>query len=284
MEPKIFSDLDVVFHLASISGEAVSLFAPSACFRRNVAAGHSLLLNSLRFGVRRIVFVSSMAVYGNRLRAPFSEEDTCDPTDPYGLSKYGLSKLTVEKLLQIYGQHSRLDWVIVRLHNVYGPNMNLTDPYRGVISIFVNRLLRGRPPVLYGDGNQLRAFTYVDDVVPCIVRAGFNEDCNREIVNLGSGQKTRLLDLATILCDLTGCREELLHLPPRLAEAINAYTTTEKGERLLGFTDTTSLHDGLLRTLEWAKRQELRGFNYELMDIELDLGGGLPTAWSNHIL
>lgn len=279
VDSNIFSGVDVVFHLASISGEAVSLFAPSACFSRNVAAAHNLLLNSLRFGVRRIVFTSSMAVYGNRQRPPFSEDDLCDPTDPYGLSKF-----TIEKLLQMYGEHSQLEWTILRLHNVYGPNMNLSDPYRGVISIFLNRLLREKSPVLYGDGNQLRAFTYVDDVVPCIARAGFSKECNKQIVNLGSGKKTRLLDLSTILCDLTGYTEEPLYLPPRPGEAKNAYTTTEKSERLIGFKDKTLLRDGLLCTLDWAKKQEISSFNYGSMDIELDLDGSIPIPWRDRTL
>ena len=275
----VFSNIDVVFHLASVSGEAVSLYAPTVCFNRNVAASHNLILNSLNSGVKRIVFTSSMAVYGNRISSPFHEDDLCDPTDPYGLSKFA-----TEKLLQIYGENSTLEWTILRLHNVYGPNMNLTDPYRGVISIFVNRLLRGKSPVLYGNGNQLRAFTYVEDIIPCITNAGFNKDCNKKVINLGSGIKTRLLDLAKILCELTDCTEEILHFPPRLSEAENAYTTTEKSERLLGFKDKTSLHEGLLRTLNWARKQEIKAFNYELLQMELDLNGSLPATWKNHIL
>lgn len=274
-----FSNIDVVFHLASISGEAVSLYAPTECFNRNVAASHNLLLNSLKSGVKRIVFTSSMAVYGNRTSPPFHEDDPCDPTDPYGLSK-----LAIEKLLQIYGENSTLEWTILRLHNVYGPNMNLTDPYRGVISIFLNRLLRGKPPVLYGSGDQLRAFTYVEDIIPYITKAGFNENCNKQIINLGSGKKTRLIDLAEILCELTGCTQEILHFSPRLSEARDAYTTTKKSELLLDFKDQTSLHDGLSYTLKWASKQEIKGFNYDLLKIELDLNGNLSATWQNRLL
>lgn len=275
-DPNVFSNIDVVFHLASISGEAVSLYAPSACFNRNIAAAHNLIVNSLRFGVKRIIFTSSMAVYGNQISPPFLEDDLCDPTDPYGLSKF-----TIEKLLQIYGEHSKLEWTILRLHNVYGPNMNLTDPYRGVVSIFMNRLLRGKPPVLYGDGSQLRAFTYVKDIIPDIIKAGFRKECNKQIINLGSSQVTQLLDLAKILCKLTGYKDEPKYLPPRLGEAKDAYTTTEKSKRLLGFKEKTSLSDGLQITLEWAKTQEKNVFNYELMDIELDLNGRIPIPWKD---
>lgn len=275
----VFSNIDVVFHLASISGEAVSLYAPKVCFNRNIAASHNLLVNALNSDVKRIVFTSSMAVYGNRISPPFREDNLCDPTDPYGLSKFA-----IEKLLHIYGEHSSLEWTILRLHNVYGPNMNLTDPYRGVIGIFLNRLLRGKSPILYGNGNQLRAFTFVEDIIPCITKAGFSKECNKQIINLGSGGKTRLLDLAKILCELTDCTKEILHLPLRLSEAKDAYTTTEKSERLLGFKDKTSLHDGLSYTLNWAKKQEIKDFDYELMQMELDLNGSLPSTWKNRIL
>lgn len=274
-----FSNVDVVFHLASRSGEAISLYTPSMSFNRNIEASHNLLVNSLNSGVKRIVFTSSMAVYGNRSSPPFDEDDLCEPSDPYGLYK-----LTIEKLLQIYGEYSSLEWTILRLHNVYGPNMNLMDPFRGVISIFINRLLRGKPPILYGNGNQHRAFTYVEDIIPFIAKAGFKKECNKQIINLGSGKKTRILDLAKTLCELTGYKKEILYYPPRLSEAKDAYTTTEKSERLLGFKEKTSLYDGLSNTLNWAKKQEIKHFDYELMKMDLDLNGSLPTTWKKRIL
>jgi UDP-glucose 4-epimerase len=161
--------------------------------------------------------------------------------------------------------------------------MNLTDPFRGVISILINRLLQGKPPILYGNGNQLRAFTYVEDIVPFIAKAGFSEESNKQIINLGSGQKTKLRDLAKILCKLTGYTKDILYFPPRLGEAEDAYTTTEKSERLLGFKDKTSLYDGLSYTLNWARKQEIKSFDYERLQFDLDLES-LPFTWKNRIL
>ncbi|WP_321430684.1 NAD-dependent epimerase/dehydratase family protein [uncultured Methanolobus sp.] len=275
----VFSDIDVVYHLASISGEAISLYAPTPCFQRNINASYNLILNSMKSDVKRIVFTSSMAVYGNKNSPPFDETDNCDPTDPYGLSKY-----TIEKLLQVYADSNNIEWTILRLHNVYGPNMNLHDPYRGVIGIFINRLLRGKAPVLYGNGNHLRAFTYIDDIIPYIAKAGFDENCNKEIINLGSGSKTRLLDLAKILCEMTDCTEEIMHFPSRLGEAEYAYTTTKKSEEILGFQDQTDLSKGLLYTLNWAKTQDIEQFKYDLMKLDFDLNCEIPLPWKNRLL
>ncbi len=275
----IFLDVDVVFHFASFSGEAASFFSPSVSFTRNIAAATNVLLNCIQSGVRRIVFTSSMAVYGNQLEAPFSENDPCIPSDPYGLSK-----LTIEKLIEMYAENSNLEWSILRLHNVYGPKINLKDPYRGVVGIFINRLLRGESPIIYGDGKQLRAFTYVEDIVPYIVNAGFNEECNKEIINLGSGKTSSILNLANTLCELINDGLEPVFLPPRIAEARNAFTTMNKSEKVLGFRDNTSLREGLVKTVKWAKEQEIKNFDYELMDIELDMNGKLPISWKNRIL
>jgi len=275
----IFQDVDVVYHLASISGEAVSFFSPSSCFNKNIAAATNVLLNCIHSGVRRIVFTSSMAVYGNQLQAPFSEDDSCIPSDPYGLSK-----LTIEKLIEMYAENSNLEWSILRLHNVYGPKINLKDPYRGVVGIFINRLLRGKPPIVYGDGKQLRAFTYVEDIVPYIVDAGFNNEYNKEIINIGSGKTSNMLDLANILCELINDDKRPIFLPPRVAEARHAFTTIEKSEKLVGFKDNTSLREGLIKTVKWAKEQDIESFDYNLMDIELDINGKLPITWKNRLL
>jgi UDP-glucose 4-epimerase len=279
VETSVFQDVDVVFHLASHSGEAVSFFSPSESFTRNVASATNVLLNCVRSGVRRIVFTSSMAVYGNQLNAPFSEDDPCKPSDPYGLSK-----LTIEKLIEMYADHSNLEWSILRLHNVYGPKINLNNPYRGVVGIFINRLIREKPPIIYGDGEQLRAFTYIEDIISCIADAGFNKECNKEIINLGSGNVSSILDLANSLCELMSDDTKPIFLPPRIAEVRNAFTTTKKSERILGFKDNTSFREGLIRTLKWAKEQETKCFDYGLMDIELDMNGKLPIPWKNRIL
>lgn len=274
-----FEDIEVVYHLASISGEAVSLFAPSACYKRNAVGSYNVLMNCLRHGIRRLVFTSSMAVYGNRAIPPFSEEDIPNPSDPYGLSKYD-----TEKLLEIYGTHTKLEWTILRLHNVYGPRVNLNDPYRGVIGIFLNLLLRNKDPVLYSNGNHIRAFTYIDDIIHYIIRAGFEEKFNKEIFNLGSDEKTTLLDLANLLLELTGFDGEPVFYPPRPGELAEAFSSHKKANKLIGFSANTSLIEGLKSTLKWARQQKIDEFDYDLMKTEFELTNKLPITWRNRLL
>ncbi|OPY17697.1 MAG: UDP-galactose-4-epimerase [Methanomethylovorans sp. PtaU1.Bin073] len=273
-----FSNIDVVFHLASISGVAISLYSPSNCFARNIDAGNNVVKNCILAGVKRLVFTSSMAVYGDKLSPPFSETDICQPSEPYGLSK-----LTIEKLIQIYADNSGLEWSILRLHNVYGPGFNLTDPYRGVIGIMINMLLKGKGPVIYGDGTQLRAFSYVEDIIPCIIKAGFSKKCNKEIINLGSGKTFSIMELIHLIENVRKFKEKAIFYPERRGEPKIAYTTTLKSEQLLSFSEKTSLQEGLYKTIEWAQEQSIEEFNYNLMDIEINIES-LPESWKNRIL
>lgn len=273
-KPEIFEGADVVFHLASISGEAISFYAPRTCYLRNIEASYNLVKCCINAKVKRIVYMSSMAVYGNRQSPPFSEKDGGDPTDPYGVSK-----LSTEKLIQSYGNESFFEWNIIRPHNVYGPNMNLQDPYRGVVAIFITHAMQNKPIPIYGDGTQTRAFTFVNDIIPGLIKAGFDSDIKSQILNMGSKQPIRLIDLADMVCEILGAEKKHDFLPPRIGEAKNAYPTPEKAENILGFIDRTSLHEGLEQTIEWAKKQKLSDFDFNILDFDLDLGRS-PIPWA----
>ncbi|MBT3315293.1 MAG: NAD-dependent epimerase/dehydratase family protein [Anaerolineae bacterium] len=279
IESGIFKGIDIVYHLASIAGESVSLFAPDACYKRNVISGYNVLMHSLKFGVRRIVFSSSMAVYGNKRKAPFKEKHIPNPTDPYGLSKYEM-----EKLLDIYGGHTGLEWVSLRLHNVYGPRINLNDPYRGVVGIFINLLLHEKAPVLYGGDNHVRAFTYIDDVIPYLVQSGFEDKYNEKILNIGSDEKTKLVNLAYLLIKMTDFRGEPIFYPERPGEKAIAYSSHSQAKSLLGFSAKTPLRYGLEKTLDWAKKQQIPEFNYSLMRTEFELENIMPKTWKEKLL
>lgn len=275
VKPEYFKDIDIVFHLASISGEAISFYAPKVCFLRNLESSYNLIKCCIAAKVKRIVFTSSMAVYGNRLSPPFSETDAGNPTDPYGISKYA-----TEKLIESYGEIGLLEWNIIRLHNVYGTNINLQDPYRGVVAIFIAHAMRNKPIPIYGDGTQTRAFTFVNDIIPGLIKAGFDSEIKSQILNMGSKQPIRLIDLADMVCEVLGSEKRQLFLPPRIGEAKNAYPTPVKAEKILGFVDKTSLREGLEQTIEWAKKQELGDFDFNNLDFDLDLDGS-PIPWAS---
>ena len=270
-----FKGVDVVFHLAALSGEAVSFFAPTDCFLRNINAGHAAVLGALVNRVPRIIFTSSMAVYGSRTEAPFTEDVRLNPTDPYGVSK-----VAVEQLLGCYGDSGSIQWAALRLHNVYGPRMNLQDPFRGLVGITLARLLRGMPPVIYGDGMQRRAFTFVGDVVPVLARIGLEDTpANGRPINFGSTQVVSVRDVVSALQEVVGTHLEPLYRPSLMGEARDAFTSSDLAAELLGARAQTSLVEGLMSTVEWARKGAPSHFRYDTFHIETDLGVELPRPW-----
>jgi UDP-glucose 4-epimerase len=274
IDSNIFRGVDVVFHLAAISGEAISFYAPRACYLRNIEAGYNLIKCSIEAKIKRIVYTSSMAVYGNQILPPFLEDSAGDPTDPYGVAK-----LSIEKLLQAYGRVDCFEWNIIRPHNVYGPNMNLRDPYRGVAAIFITHAFQNKAIPLYGDGTQTRAFTFVEDIIPGIIRSGLDVDIKSQTLNLGSRRPVRLVDLANVICEIIGSEKKHNFLPERKGEAKHAFTSSDLAEKILGFVDKTSLREGLEQTIVWAKKQKLEKFDFSILDFDLDLGGS-PIPWA----
>lgn len=273
IKPSILEGVDIVFHLASISGEAISFHSPNTCFLRNVQAGYNLIRCCIESKVKKIVFTSSMAVYGNRQSPPFSEDMACDPTDPYGVSKQ-----TIENLIQTYGNLNLFKWNILRLHSVYGSRMNLSDPYRGVIGIFISQALQKRAISIYGDGRQTRAFTFVEDIIPCIAQSGVDENINKQILNLGSEKPLTLINAAQAVFDILDEPENVSFFPQRLGEAKDAFTTSERAKKIFGGLPETDFKVGLRSAIEWAKAKNNLAFNSKLLDLDLDLGES-PIPW-----
>src|SRR3989344_1041850 len=158
---------ELVFHLAANAAENKAQFSPIDITSRNYNTFINTLVASLRNGLKRIVVTSSIAVYG-ALQAPFKETDKPEPED-----LYGVSKLAMEDSLKILSRVHNFEYVITRPHNVYGPRQNMSDPYRNVVTIFMNSLLQNKAYYVYGDGEQRRCFSYVVDVVNALYRCGF---------------------------------------------------------------------------------------------------------------
>lgn len=263
-----FAGYDYVFHFAAMAAECLSPFVRRYHVRNNLE-GSAALLNAVLAsgGCRRFVFTSSAAVYGAG-RPPFSEASQCVPHDPYGAGKW-----YVEQDLRISGEQHGLDWCVLRPHNIYGPGQNMWDRHRNVFGLWMRAALEGKPLRIYGDGMQCRAFSYIDDILPCLWQAAVAPAASRQIINLGGESPTSILGAAELVAGITGASIE--HVPGR-HEVKESYCTVEKSESLLGFEDRTKLTDGLAEMWDWARRaweryperrEWLEAFNLELLSV-----------------
>lgn len=249
LETNVFQKESVtyVFHFAAYAAEGLSPFIRCFNYKNNVLSTAFITNMCIQYGVKRLVFTSSMAVYGEQT-PPFDEDRIPRPIDPYGVAK-----LAAEMDIQIAAQQHGLEYCIIRPHNVYGPYQNIWDPYRNVLGIWMYNTLKGNPITIYGDGLQERAFSYIDDVVPCLWQAAIAEKARNQIVNVGGITPCTLKSAAKVLSEITG-HSNIVHLEPR-HEVKYAYSTHQKSVELLGFQDRTPLREGLQTMWEWAIQQ-----------------------------
>ncbi|MBX7192984.1 MAG: NAD-dependent epimerase/dehydratase family protein [Sandaracinaceae bacterium] len=261
---------EVVYHLAAYAAEGLSPFIRRFNYTNNVIGSMTVLNACLRHDVRRLVFTSSIAVYGAG-ELPLRESTTPRPEDPYGIAKYA-----VELDLAAATRQHGLEHAIFRPHNVYGELQSMRDRYRNVVGIFLNQVLRGEPLTVFGDGRQTRAFTYVRDLVPTIADGGFAEAARNRVMNVGGDAHSTVLELAETLREVTGSRVEIRHLPAR-HEVAHAWADHALVRELLGAKlDATPLREGLARTWAWAKQagpQPTPPFS------AIEVERGLPPSW-----
>jgi len=251
---------DIVYHFAAYAAECLSPFIRKYNYVNNIVATANVVNECIRGEVTRLVFTSSMAVYGEN-KTPFSEDLIAAPKDPYGVAK-----LACEMDIQIAGEQHGLDWCILRPHNVYGVNQNIWDRYRNVLGIWMYQHMNGEPLTIFGDGSQRRAFSYIDDSLEPMWKAGIDKRASKQIINLGSQIAITIKEASHILSKIMG-GAEVVHLEPR-HEVHQAFSTHEKSELLLDFKDKTSYWDGLSTMWEWAQQQPKR--KRKNMEYEID--------------
>lgn len=243
-------NVDYVYHLAAYAAEGLSPFIRCFNYTNNLVATANVVNACIKYGVKRLVFTSSMAVYGIGT-PPFSEAHQPNPVDPYGVAKYAC-----EMDIQIAGEQHGLDWCIVRPHNVYGQHQNIWDKYRNVLGIWMYQKLNNEAFTVIGKGHQKRAFTFIDDCLEPLWQCAVNEKASKQIINLGSSIETSVIDAAHQLKEIVG-GAEIEHLEER-HEVINAYSTHEKAKTILGYKDITPLKEGLKIMWDWAQQQPKR--------------------------
>ena len=264
--------IDIVYHFAAYAAEGLSPFIRKYNYENNLIASTNLITCSIQYDVSRFVFASSMSVYGNKYDPPFKEDLTQAPIDPYAVAKYA-----VEMDLEIAKQQHGLNYTIVRPHNFYGINQNIWDKYRNVLGIWMYQILNKKNPTIFGDGSQVRAFSYVDDSVIPFWNASQNDKCIGEIINLGGIKEYSIKDACNILINVTGLNVKPVYLEPR-HETKYAWSTWDKSVKLLNFKHEVDLEEGIKKMWKWANNQPNRErFTWP----KYELNKGIYEYWKN---
>lgn len=236
---------DCVIHLAARTSVPQSMKDPADTNDVNVCGTLNVFLAARDAGVRRVVFASSAAVYGDAPELPKSESMAPAPVSPYGISK-----LTGEMYGRVVGG---VEVVSLRFFNVFGPRQDPASPYSGVLSRFIAALLRSEPPAIYGDGEQSRDFVYVDNVVDAILRATTAPDVAGMAFNVGSGQRYCLKDALRLLARFAQWDGSPVFLPARPGDIAHSQAEIRLARRCLGYEPRVSFAEGLRRTWEWYR-------------------------------
>jgi UDP-glucose 4-epimerase len=261
---------DYVYHLAAYAAEGLSHFIRRFNYRNNLIGTVNLVNEAVKAGTKCFVFTSSIAVYGKG-QLPMREDMDPRPEDPYGISKYA-AELDLAAAHEMFG----LRYVVFRPHNVYGEHQNFGDPYRNVLGIFMSQVLRGEPLSIFGDGEQSRAFSHIDDVAPHIARSVENPQAWNQVFNIGANQAYSVNALARLVSDALGSPMNVRHLPAR-NEVVHAYASHEKAKQLLGAEPTVSLEEGIVRMAEWVRRVGTRASKpFEGIEVQLNM----PPSWA----
>ncbi len=235
--------IDVVFHQGALPSVPRSVHDPLTTSAVNVEGTLNVLLAARDENVRRVVFASSSSIYGNSGALPRVES-----VNPEPLSPYAVSKLAAERYCSSFSYVYGLETVCLRYFNVFGPGQDPTSQYAAVVPRFIAAAENGDPIVIYGDGEQRRDFTYIDNVVRANLQAGVAPDASGAIVNIGTGRAVSINTLADMVGSVLDRSVEREYLPRRPGEIRDSWADIDEGRRLLGYEPTVSLEEGLLLT------------------------------------
>ena len=242
--------VDYVLHQAAIPSVPRSVTDPVTSNRANVTSTLNILVAARDAGVKRLVYAGSSSAYGNTPTLPKREDM---PTHP--LSPYALQKLVGEQYCQMFTQLYGFETVTTRYFNVFGPRQDPSSPYSGVISLFSSALLDNRQPIIFGDGEQTRDFTYVANVVDGVLRCCEAPNAAGEMMNVATGGRISLNDLLRTMNTLLGTNIQAIYKDERAGDVRDSQADISKAQSLLGYQPTVMLEEGLRRTLDWCRTE-----------------------------
>lgn len=272
----VFRGCDVVYHCAATPHEGLSVFSPDLVTKNIFGATVATVTAAIRVGVKRFIFCSSMARYGAQT-PPFTEDMAPKPVDPYGIAK-----VAAEDVLRVLAKQHGMEFVILVPHNIIGPRQKYDDPYRNVAAIMMNRMLQKQKPIVYGDGSQVRCFSYIDDVVDPLIRC-LDADVSGEVINIGPDQdEMTVLQLSETIASVMGVKHEPEFLPARPLEVKHANCSADKARATLGYEPKTPVRVGLELMAKHIKAKGPKKFNYHL-PLEI-INDTTPKSWKDKLI
>ena len=253
---------DYVYHFAAYAAVGVSPFIRNFNYANNIVGSANVINSCINHGVKKVIFTSSMDVYGSVYEPPYTEDLVPVPEDPYGIAKYA-----VEMDLKHAGRLFGLKYSIVRPHNVFGVYQNIWDKYRNVLGIWIRQTLSGQPLTIYGDGSQVRSFSdikYYMEPFEKLMKLGDGQS-----YNIGADNKISIKDASEKFCNVAnklGYKTNIVYLEPR-DEVHSAYCDHSKAKEQLGFKDETNFESLIEDMFIWASKQPMRPvkmMNYEV--------------------
>jgi nucleoside-diphosphate-sugar epimerase len=244
---RVLADAEIVFHEAAIPSVPRSVENPTQTHIASVDGTFNLLLAAREQNVRRVVYAASSSAYGDQPTLPKVEDMTPDP-----LSPYAVAKLVGEYYCQVFSRVYGLETVSLRYFNVFGPRQDPGSQYSGVVSRFISALCSSEQPVIFGDGEQSRDFTYIDNVVAANLNAATTTKGVGKVINVATGDRITLNQLLTELKDLLGKPDVKVEFrEPRIGDVRHSLADITRARELLGYEPTVGLREGLERTIKW---------------------------------
>ena len=268
--------VDVVLHAAAYAHEGLSNVSPTLICNNNVTGSTSVFTAAIRNKVKRIVFCSSMARYGD-IQIPFREDDILNPIDPYGVSK-----VAAEEILKILSKTHNIEYNIAVPHNIIGPRQKYDDPFRNVVSIMVNLILQNRKPIIYGDGNQKRCFSDIDDCIYCLDKLITDKNIISQTINIGPDEELITInELFEKISNKTKFNKGAKYYPDRPNEVRYASCSSDKARKILNYKTTVNLDQSIEKVIKFIKEKGTKKFKYNYI-LEID-NDKTPITWKSKL-
>jgi UDP-glucose 4-epimerase len=277
--PKLIEGAHTVIHTAALPYEGLSVFSPKLVADSIYSASMAVVSACASSGVKRLINCSSMARYGDQ-EPPFTEDMPTKGVDPYGMAK-----IHAEQAMNLVGDIHGVKVNHVVPHNVIGVGQRYTDPYRNVAAIMLNRCLRNKEIIVYGDGMQQRSFSAVSDCVRAIRNLAEGEFPHGEVFNIGpDGNEMSILDLATLVSEVCGREPKLEFFPPRPCEVKNAWVSIDKARNTLGYAPSTEVRLFLTELKDWMLCRGVGEFQYSLNEFIEIRNDNVPKTWTEKLM